>query len=105
MHAVAAALARDDLDRALDSGLLEVVPCPTCDAACVALVASARTERVGALAARERFRARQARLARRAQERAASRAAPVAAADRPQLPAAAADVLARALARAKGDAK
>jgi Na+-translocating ferredoxin:NAD+ oxidoreductase RnfC subunit len=104
-HALVAALARDDLDRALDLGLLDTTGCPTCSAACTATLVGYRDERRAALAARERFRARQARLARRAAEKAARMPSSATersiAAARPALPAAAADVLARALARAK----
>lgn len=102
-HAIVAALAVDDLDGALDAGLLGCAPCGQCSAACVETMTAARDARQRALAARERFRARQARLQRRAQERLAARAAPAAAAstdDKPALPTAAAAALARAKARA-----
>ncbi|MGN6512910.1 MAG: hypothetical protein ACTHKZ_04965, partial [Lysobacteraceae bacterium] len=79
-HAVAAALREGDLAGALDAGLLERAPCPSCTPACAMRVAAARAERVAAFAARERHLARQARLARRQQERDARRAAPRAAA-------------------------
>lgn len=101
LHRVLAALRGDDLDGALDAGLLDVVACPSCTPACNTRIEGARTERLAAFAARERFRARQARLARRQQERDARRAAariPVAGA--PALPPAAAAALARAKARA-----
>lgn len=103
VHGVVAALSRDDLDAAIQYGLLASEPCPGCGTACRQRLVQARDERRGALAARDRYRARQARLARRAAERAARPAPPAtAAADaaKPALPAAAADVLARALARA-----
>ena len=101
-HALLAALREDDLDAALDHGLLDAQPCPGCDAACNAQLIEARDARRIALAARERFRARGERLARRKAEREAARApvpspSPVKA---PALPATAADVLARALAKA-----
>jgi hypothetical protein len=96
---VAAALLEDDLDRALELGLLDAAPCPGCDAACRMRVAAARDARQQALAARERYRARQARLARRAEERAARRAD--AARSPSALPPAAAAALARATARAR----
>ena len=108
VHAIATALAVDDLDRAIDAGLLTCVPCPGCDADCSASVIAARDSRVGALAARERFRAREARLQHRARERAARRAVAVGPqpsdgqAPRPPLPSAAAAALARAKARAAG---
>ena len=106
MHVIAAALAVDDLDRAIEAGLLVCEPCPGCDLACSASVLAMRDARRGALAARERFRAREARLRRRAEERAARRtiaAGPSEAAGeapRPALPPAAAAALARAKARA-----
>jgi hypothetical protein len=101
-HAIAAALAEDDIDRAIETGLLAAMPCSGCDDACSARVIAARDARRSALAARDRYRARQARLARRAQERAAARATPVTATPeaKPALPPAAAAALARAKARA-----
>ena len=102
-HAIAAALLADDLDAAIEAGLLAGVACAGCSSECNALVAHARDSRLRALAARERYRARQARLLRRAQERAAARAVPAAAAgpeSKPALPSAAAAALARAKARA-----
>lgn len=100
-HALVAALAGDDLDAALDLGLLDSAGCPSCSADCTAALIGVRDERRVALAARERFRLREARLLRRAEEKAAARAAPKVA-GRPALPTAAADALARAMARAKG---
>ena len=102
-HAVAMALADGDLDRALAFGLLDVEACRGCSAACVAMGEAARDARRAALSARDRFRARNLRLERRAAERAARRAAPVPDPPdiaTPPLPAAAADALARALAKA-----
>jgi len=103
-HAVAAALASGDLDRAIDAGLLEVAPCKGCDEACTGRVIAARDARLAALAARERYRARQSRLQRRAGERAAARAIPIPAVATPEakpaLPSAAAAALARAKAKA-----
>jgi hypothetical protein len=101
-HALVAALARDDLDAALDMGLLDSAGCPSCSAGCTRALLAARDERRGALAARERFLARQARLARRAAEKVAARAAPSSVPGKPALPAGAADALARAMARARG---
>jgi Na+-translocating ferredoxin:NAD+ oxidoreductase RnfC subunit len=95
-----------DLDRAIETGLLEVVPCNGCSDECTALLVAARDARLRALAARERYRARQARLQRRAAERAAARATPASAATvtthQPKLalPSAAAAALERAKARA-----
>lgn len=105
-HAIVAALATDDLDAAVDAGLLEATPCEGCSDACNALLIAARDTRRRALAARERYRARQARLQRRAQARVAARApaagatAAPAATPGPALPAAAAAALERAKARA-----
>ncbi|QWF19730.1 hypothetical protein [Lysobacter capsici] len=122
-HAIAIALAADDLDRAITLGLLqgEHAPvCAHCAPQCRQAMREAREQRLRALAARERYRARDARLQRRADERAAQRAAApaavasvgIAAADdlisvandatppRPALPSAAAAALARAKAKA-----
>ena len=104
-HAIAAALAEGDLDRALTLGLLEPVACEACTSDCSGRLQEARGERLRALAARERHRERQARLERRAAERAARRAPPPATgAGAPALPPAAAAALARARARAAGKA-
>lgn len=105
VHAIAAALAEDDLDRALTLGLLDAASCNQCSEECRHRVAEAREARERALAARDRYNARQARLQRRAQERAAARAASSSATDalleaKPALPSAAAAALARAKARA-----
>ena len=108
-HVIAAALRIDDIDTAIAAGLLDAtVACPGCSADCTAMIEVARSERLVALAARERYRAREARLQRRAQERAARRTAPATsgaataegAPSRPALPPAAAAALARAKARA-----
>ena len=102
-HAVAMALADGDLDRALAFGLLDVEACRGCSAACVSMVHAARDARRAALSARDRFRARNLRLARRAAERTARRTPPTPVPREnatPPLPAAAADALARALAKA-----
>jgi hypothetical protein len=105
-HAVVAALTRDDLDRAIDAGLLTCSFCPGCSDACTRMLLTARAHRERALAARERFRAREARLARRRRERAERREASPPAAGRPAatppLPPAAAAALARAKAKAAG---
>jgi len=101
-HALLAALRADDLDAALTLGLLDAEPCPGCVADCNAKVIEARDARRVALAARDRYRARAARLARRKAEREAARTPPPSRTDVnvPALPTAAADVLARALAKA-----
>ncbi|WP_460834157.1 hypothetical protein [Lysobacter humi (ex Lee et al. 2017)] len=105
-HALVGALLDDDVDRAIDLGLLDASPCPDCEPECASRVTAVRDERRAALAARARFRAREARRARRAAERHAAAQAPAAStpASRPALPSAAADALARAMARAKGRA-
>lgn len=103
---IAALLRADDLDAALDAGLMAL------DAGATgilppddqALVTRTRQRLQAAWDARERYRARAARLARRAAEREAKRRAATpagpAASPRPALPAAAAAALARARARA-----
>ena len=104
-HAVVAALGDDDADLAIESGLLTSDPCASCSPDCRANLLAAREARLGALAARDRYRARAARLQRRAEERAERRkpaVTPSPAAAKPSLPAAAAAALARAQARAKG---
>ena len=98
-----AALHADDLDAALSLGLLDAQPCPTCTPECSTHLLAARDARRFALAARERYRSRTTRLARIKTEREAARrphAAPVAT-QSVALPTAAADALARALAKAK----
>jgi hypothetical protein len=99
-HAILAALGEDDLDAAIERGLLDMQPCPHCNADCASQLIEARDARLRALAARERFRAREARLARRAAEREAARS--VAAKQPAALPPAAAAALARAKAKAAG---
>ncbi len=103
-HAIAGAVAADDLDLAIELGLLDHAPCAHCAPACVALPQRARDARLRALAARERYRARQARLERRNEALQTKRmaAAPAAAAKAAGLPTAAAAALARAKARAAG---
>jgi len=110
-HAVLAALRDGDLDAALALGLLDMTSCTDCDAACNDTLIAARDSRRFALAARDRHRARARRLARIKAERAAARRAtqptpaatgngqphPVAV----DLPQAASDALAKALARAR----
>jgi len=97
----------DDLDAALDGGLMEYVGTadddlldPAHPQLCMQLLAAQRRLRE-AWAARERYRARSARLARRAAAREARRAPPASvAAAAPSLPPAAAAILARAKAKA-----
>ncbi|MEP6632705.1 MAG: hypothetical protein ABJA62_00695 [Luteimonas sp.] len=108
-----AALAADDVDAAIELGLLRFKPsvamsenaCTLCRAALTRVIVE-RDARRTALAARERYRLRQARLTRLAEERAASRVQPTVAnaASKPSLPPAAAAALARAKAKAAGSA-
>src|SRR5688500_16664413 len=63
------ALADDDLDRAIEAGLLPPIRCDGCAPECQARLHAARAQRLDALAARERHRARADRLQMRAQER------------------------------------
>jgi hypothetical protein len=114
LAALAAAVADDDLDAAIEQGLLAFDAPAACCAACaprIATVLAARDVRLHALAARERFRARQTRLAERAEAKARRRAAATPAqgmpaqdmsvqAAAPALPSAAQAALARAKARA-----
>ena len=97
-HRIVAALAVDDVDRAIDDGLLDDIACDACEPACRDALTHARDERRRALAARERFRDRALRLARLQRERDAARAP--AEASKQSLPPAAAAALARAKARA-----
>ncbi|WP_411832530.1 hypothetical protein [Pseudoxanthomonas mexicana] len=98
-------VAADRLDEAIEAGLMDFEAC-ACggDEAAVAALAQAQARLRDAWEARERHRRRSARLARRAAEREARRAAAAPAATplspRPALPPAAADILARAKARA-----
>ncbi|KAF1718951.1 hypothetical protein [Pseudoxanthomonas wuyuanensis] len=100
-------ISADDIDAALESGLMDFVDCAACragdpDYAAMADVLTATRERLAqAWAARDRYRARNARLARRAAERDARRTA-ADAGKRSSLPAAAAAILARAKAKAAG---
>jgi hypothetical protein len=104
VHRIVAALDRDDLDAAIDAGLLDGDVCAGCSPACRAVLHDARESRRAALAARDRFRGRQARLARRQLERSLRReaATPQPGAMSPSLPPAAAAALARARAKAAG---
>ncbi|MCC8363644.1 hypothetical protein LK996_11245 [Lysobacter sp. A6] len=99
-HRINAALRDDDLDRAIDLGLLDDIACSTCAPACREALAHARDDRRRALAARERHRDRALRLARLQRERDAKRAPVQAPTGAPALPPAAAAALERAKARA-----
>lgn len=95
----------NDLDAAIENGLMQFVDCSACrasdpDYAAMADVLAAVRERLSqAWAARDRYRARNARLARRAAERDTRRTA-VNVEKQSSLPAAAAAILARAKAKA-----
>ncbi|RZA34648.1 MAG: hypothetical protein EOP92_14570 [Lysobacteraceae bacterium] len=93
-------LQADDVDAAIQAGLMEYHPCAACDAIKRACIIDAQQRLASAWAARDRYLARQARLARRAAERDLKRAAMAPAHARQPLPAAAAAILARAKAKA-----
>ena len=104
---LAALLDRDEVDAAIERGLMQCAPCPRCVPAAVdalpllAAIDAARARLHVAWAARERYRARTQRLDARRAARAAKRiAAALPQAPRPSLPPAAAAALARAKARA-----
>ena len=112
LERLVALLRDDDVDAAIEAGLIDAWP-DTCadvlDSQARALLLATRARLRTAWDARARFEARNARLARRAEERDAARrvpAPPSAAADaapaRPALPSNAAAILARAKARAAG---
>ncbi|NUS59459.1 MAG: hypothetical protein HOQ01_00785, partial [Lysobacter sp.] len=63
-HRIVDALRADDLDRAIDLGLLDDIACAACATDCRDALAQARDARRRALAARERYRDRSLRLAR-----------------------------------------
>lgn len=104
------ALSIDDLDAAIEAGLLQWPGCVACNvqaglpADAVTILLSARDARLAALAARERYRARQVRLQHRAAALDAKRSPPRAIVDDTAgaLPSAAAAALARAKAKAAG---
>ena len=106
-----ALLRADDVDAAIEAGLMDAWPdacADTLDASARDLLLATRQRLRTAWDARARFDARNARLARRAEERDAGRRAPApvvagAPAARPALPSGAAALLARAKARAGGD--
>lgn len=113
LERLVALLRDDDVDAAIDAGLMGAWPDACADAlgdeARMLLLATRARLRL-AWEARARFEARNARLAQRAQERDAARRVPesveTAAGDtpiRPALPSGAAALLARAKARAAGD--
>jgi hypothetical protein len=87
----------DDVDAALEAGLMAFVPCPACATHAAMKIAETQKRLIQAWAARDRYRAREARLQRIATERAAKRAAH---ARKSSLPPIAATILARAKAKA-----
>ncbi|MET0655818.1 MAG: hypothetical protein ABWX88_04930 [Pseudoxanthomonas sp.] len=89
----------DDVDGAIEAGLMLFVPCPACDTVPTTRLLQAQRKLREAWAARDRYRARDARLARRAAEREARRAVPPEQ-RKSSLPPAAAAILARAKAKA-----
>jgi len=112
-HAMQAArlaglLRDDDIDAAIEAGLMAFTACPECarrddHADAYARIAAAQQRLRDAWAARDRHRARSARLQRRAAERTARRAVPAQTdARKPALPPAAAAALARAKAKVAG---
>jgi hypothetical protein len=92
-------LREDDVDAAIEAGIMHYVPCPACDHDLATGLADARQALSRAWAARDRYLARNARLARRALERDAKRSPAIPETKSP-LPPAAAAILARAKARA-----
>jgi len=96
----------DDIDAALDAGLMDYVAQPgdaALDPRLPRLLQDAQQRLRDAWAARTRHRARAVRLARRAAEREARRAPPPAPDRKPALPPAAAAILARAKAKARNE--
>lgn len=89
----------DELDAALEAGLMAFMPCGGCDAATVADLLVARQRLATAWAARARYLARNVRLARLAAARDTGRAIPRVEKET-RLPPSVAAVLARAKAKA-----
>lgn len=112
LERLVALLRQDDVDAAIDAGLMDAWPdadADGLDADARALLLATRQRLRTAWDARARYEARNARLAQRAAERDAGRRVPAPAAAiedtptaRPALPAGAAALLARAKARAGG---
>ncbi len=96
---LAALLDADDVDAALDAGLMDFTACENCDAGGAGKIRAAQATLQTVWAARERYRAREARLQRIAGERAARRA-PAQVQKTGALPASAAAILERAKAKA-----
>ena len=98
-HLVALIL-NDELDAALEVGLMDFADDPALAPAARGLILATQRRLREAWDARERYRARETRLARRKAARDGRRGATVAAVGKPELPPAAAAALARAKARA-----
>ncbi|MEO8365851.1 MAG: hypothetical protein ABI538_06540 [Pseudoxanthomonas sp.] len=92
-------LQADEVDAAIEAGLMHYVPCPLCDRALTAELTETKQKLATAWAARDRYQARNARLARRTAQREAKRSSAIPE-KKSALPAAAAAILARAKARA-----
>ncbi len=92
----------DDLDGALDAGLMDCDPAVAADPESGAAILAAQRRCAAAWAARDRYRTRIDRQSRRELERAARHIPAAAAAPASTLPPAAAAALARAKARALG---
>ncbi len=97
LHAL---LHSDDIDAAIDDGLMHFLPCPACDATQAARLVGMQQQLAAHWAARDRYLARQVRLARRAAERETKRASVTPTLTKSGLPPAAAMILARAKAKA-----
>ena len=89
----------DDIDSAIEAGLMQYRPCPACDATQSAAIIALQQRLAFNWAARDRYLARNARLARIAAERERRRAAAPAEKKSP-LPPSVAAVLARAKTKA-----
>ena len=89
----------DDVDAALEAGLMAFTPCPSCDAHSTAKVLESQQRLAKAWAARDRYLARTARLARLAAARDARRTG-IKIEKKSSLPPSVATILARAKAKA-----
>ena len=90
----------DDVDGAIEAGLMAFQPCLSCEPRLAEAIKAAQGKLALAWAARERYLARQARLARRSAQRTARHSAVPLVETKTALPPAAAEVLARAKAKA-----
>ncbi len=89
----------DDVDAAIEAGLMRFAPCPACDPELAGCLDAAKQRLSAAWAARDRYRLRHQRLLQRAAAREAGRTVQTAE-KKSALPAAAAAVLAQAKAKA-----